>query len=84
MLSSKLAEVMGLTYVWSTMRSLCWSLVIMQSEFLSCICHICHCHGMRDLLDLYRPLSEVAYDVRRLLIEDNHLVLKNLTPLNGT
>ena len=84
MLSSKLAEVMGLTYVWSTMRFLFWSLGIMQSECLPCVCHICHGQGVRDLSDLHRPLSEVAYDLRRLLIEDNHLVLKNLTPLNGT
>ena len=82
--SSKLAEVMGLTYVWSTMRSLCWSLVIMRSEFLSCIYRSCHCHGIRDLSDFRRPFSEVAYDLCRLLIEDKHLVLRNLTPLNGT
>ena len=84
MLSLKLAEVMGLTYAWSTMRFLCWYLGIMQSQFVPCICHICHGQDVRDLSDLHRPLSKVAYDLRRLLIEDNHLVLKNLTPLNGT
>ena len=80
----RLAEVMGLTYAWSTMRSLCWSLAIMQSKFLSYRCHACLDYAMQDLYGFHRPLSEVVYDLRRLLIEDKHLVLRNLFPLNGT